>query len=186
MTASICLVGISAGASAMPVTIDFEVGPVDNAPSYTESGVTFTATAPGTLLRVFDLAQSDRSINAGPSPFVPLRADIAGGASMVSILVGDGSPDTDDIFLRAFSALDVQIAEDTFFLSSNGFTNLTVSAANIAYVLIGATSSVGANSIVTDEFTFTREVLEIPESGALAIFGLGLAGLGFARLKRAV
>jgi hypothetical protein len=95
--------------SAQAQTITFEGAPAGNYISYTESGVTFTAVGGGNLTSTtfFNTPNGTKGIiGANLVTLQEIRADIAGGATFVSVDLGDfgAGADSDTIFLQAFDA----------------------------------------------------------------------------------
>ena len=177
------LLALGAAQNANAVLIDFETAPLGDFASYSESGVTFTPVAPGTLLSVLQLSFGRGIVGNAPS-FQPVRADIAGGASLVSVVLGDVSDDTDSLFLNAFDGSDTLIGSDTFFLNGAGTHTLSVALANIAYVIVGSVSTINNSSIMLDSFMFEPARVSVPEPATLSLVALGLLGLGAARRRR--
>ena len=113
------LVCAAAVAAAAPVIVDFDFESFPRGPfvSHTVNGITFSPTTPGETLQNASSPPAGLSNNRGIAPnsgppFTSIRADIAGGTSLVSIDLGDPGGDEDGLFLRAFDA------SDTFFVSA--------------------------------------------------------------------
>ena len=93
--------------------------------------------------------------------------------------------DDDVAALRAFASdgtLIHEVVGSGDGRTANAFHTATINraTADIAYVTAGG---VGGEGAFLDNFSFNR--IDIPEPGTLALFGLGLVGLGFTRLRRA-
>jgi hypothetical protein len=88
--------------------------------------------------------------------------------------------------IRAFDAggalLDSALSAVGSQPGNQAFETLTVSAGDIRRIEID-----GFADVIIDTITFDdpQGVVNVPEPGSLAILGLGLAGLGFARRKKA-
>ena len=165
------------------VTIDFESAPLGIAPSYSENGVLFTA-EDGTGIDIRNFS-GDNGLLSADIPFKPILAQISGGAIFVSAVIGDLSPDQDNIFLRGFDASDVLVAQDTAFLPGAGSTTLSISDPDIDHVIYGSNSTLNGSSVAATIFEFEP----VPEPSALSLFGLSILGLvscGWRRWKRAL
>ncbi len=163
---------------AVTFTIDFSnmPGPGVPLPAYTEQGVTFTATNGDTVQS--HVLVGRLGIIGTTNFFTPsIRADIAGGAQAVSILIGDAGADEDAIFLSAFDSGDVLLDTDSGLIPafSDEFMSLSVTAPNIAYVTFG--NSTTNSDVITDEITITRgESAAVPEPATASISLLAVAG----------
>ncbi len=108
-----------------------------------------------------------------------IRATIAGGASLVSVDLGDYNADADTLFLEAFNSTGASIGFASQLIDANftGMRTLSVSASGIASVVFGARSpALVGSSAYADNFTF--EPSAVPEPSSLAMCGVALAGLG--------
>lgn len=184
-----CLVTVSlvlgAGLAEAGV-IDFESMPVGYLASYTESGVTFTA--PGGV--VFGLVGPNGTKGlVGREPSGPLylhrRADIAGGATSVSVDLGDFDQDPDTLFLEIFDSSNASIGFTDLLIDASfeGMKTLSLSAPDIAYAVFGATDPATlGSSVFADNFTF--EPASIPEPATLSLLGLGAVGMAMRRRRK--
>lgn len=175
------VVAISGFASA-GVVIDFESTPDGDFQSYTESGVTFTATD-GLFLTSTGYGNTPngtRGIASTSFPLATLRADIAGGATMVSVDLGDYDADADTLFLQVYDSANNLVGSTTAFIDDTfvGMVTLSVSANGIAYAIFGATDpALVGSSAYADNFTFEPAVVSsVPEPSTFAL--AGLAGIG--------
>ena len=115
----------------------------------------------------------------------PYRADFSvAGVSMVSVDIGDNNGDADDLNLFAFDAADNPLAFDSVSILDTyiGFKTLTVSAANISYVLFGGTGLDGNNNLYADNFSYETAQVPLPAGGILLL--TALLGLGAAKRRK--
>ena len=100
-----CLGVWIAPARAAPTTVTFEALPDVPFNMYVEGLATFTAVDGGLLKR--DTAPNlTWALRAVTEPYPEMRADIAGGASFVSVDLGDfAGIDTETVFLEIFGAV---------------------------------------------------------------------------------
>lgn len=179
---------IAAAAGAAPAathaaTITFD-GLSGTTSSYTESGVTFTSESGG-LLEFTLTPNTTNGLLTVPNGSRPLtRADIGGGASFVSVDLGDFGADEDVLILQAFSADDVLLDSDTLTLPADvvAMLTLSVTAPDIAYVVMGGEGGAGS-SVYVDNFTFRSLVASVPEPTTALLVALGT--LVLARRRRA-
>jgi hypothetical protein len=175
--------------SAMPVgaaTINFNQPTYFFAvPSYSEQGVTFRST--DTMGTISTQATPNVTYGfvafLGDGNFAPARADIAGGAGMVSIDVGGYAVGfTRDIYLNVYNASNTLVGSTTALIQPGvtGMPTLSVSAPNIAYAIFGGHSYLCYSSFYYDNFTFGAGIpagaVPEPASWALMIAGFALAG----------
>ena len=116
------------------MTIDFSNTPPGYFPSYTESGVTFTAVGGSPKLSSGCCVNPNgtRGLLDDSTPHQEIRADIAGGATSVSVDLGDFNGDADTIFLEIFNALAVSLRFTSILIDSSfeGMLTLTLSDPN--------------------------------------------------------
>jgi len=183
-----CLGVWIAPARAAPTTITFEALPDVPFNMYVEGLATFTAVDGGLLKR--DTAPNlTWALRAVTEPYPEMRADIAGGASSVSVDLGDfAGIDTETVFLEIFSASGTSlgfISEDVP-IDRMGMTTLTLSGPCFAYAVFGARNSSinNGSSVRADNFTFEPctcpPVIPAPAAILLGAVGVGLVG----RLRR--
>jgi hypothetical protein len=186
-----CLAVWIGPAGAAPTTVTFEALPETPFNSYTEGPVTFTAVDGGLLMR--DLAPNGTlALRAVTSPYPEMRADIAGGASFVSVDLGDyANIDSETVFLEIFDAADNSlgfISEDVP-IDRMGMTPLELSGPCFAYAIFGARNSSinNGSSVRADNFTF--ELCPpcpnvIPAPGAILLGTIGTSLVGYLRRRR--
>lgn len=182
LCALVSVVGVLAGPgiAGASVVIDFESAPVGTFLSYTESGVTFTATDGQLIQAPFGPNGTRALLGVDSNPYSTIRADISGGATSVAIDLGDFNADPDTIFLEIYDSSNTLIGSTSAFLDASftGMQTLSLSGSGIAYAIFGSTDpSLNGSSIYADNFAFEPAVASsVPEPSTLAL--AGLAGLG--------
>jgi hypothetical protein len=175
--------------SAMATTIDFDSTATGSYTSLTYGPVTITFLA-GT--GAFDVASAAPGapisgnslisyfLNPGPGSF---QATFAGGASSVSIGVGDYNADEDVAHLRAYDASNNLLASDTYVNPAPTFGGgyLTVSSSTPIARVEWNEDSFFAGAVFWDELTYVGAV---PEPESFALMGLGLGVVAFARRRK--
>ncbi len=171
-----------AGVAQATITIDFEAFPTGPFTSYTESGVTFTASGGGTLLVTAVGPNGTKGLLDSKYPMKELRADIGPGATFVSVDLGDFGSDSDRLFLEVFNAGNMSLGYTDLVIPPEfvGMKTLSLSAPNIAYVIFGAREAVDGSSVYADNFTFNP----IPAPGAILLGGIGVGLVGWLRRRR--
>lgn len=161
----------------------------DTALSFTSSGVTFTA--PGGRLAAYQTPDGSRGVLGQAlvgDDSVPIKAVIAGGASNVSVRLGDFGMDADALFLEAYDASSNLIASTSYDLPANvsGMRSLGVAVSNISYVLFGSKGpGPYGSSVIADDFSFTPANLSaVPEPATWAMLMTGFASTGVAMRRR--
>lgn len=170
------------GSAANATVITFDAGSGSFLTSYVDSGVTFTPADAGT----FSFASAPNGTtgllgDSGPRP--RLRADIAGGATFVSVDLGDFNADADLLFLDIFNASNTLLGHTDLLIDSSfsGMQTLSLSASGIAYAVFGSTApSINGSSVFADNFTFTPATGGVPEPAAWALMLAGFFGMGSA------
>lgn len=165
-------------------------------------GVTFTTTDPAGVIWHGPTGSGSYpySISAGGvcstgenCGYLPIRVDIdsaiTGAFSSVSITGYDGGGDIDTMVMKAFDMSGTQLDEVTItdVYTVPGLTS-TVTATGIAWVtfeVTGTSDTQHTHGLFFDDLCIgSCEPTSAPEPGSLALLGLGLAGLGFARRKK--
>ncbi len=183
------LVITSAAAADGPPIITFDELPVGGfLSSYTSQGVTFTSAGGTELLSVTvpSATFSPGLFEASADLAIPIRADIAGGATSVSVDLVSFFGNANPLYLQAFNTNDAMIGQTIFNAPAdqNAAFTLTVApdespaglAGDIAYVLFGGSDPDAIT--VADNFTYTA--IPAPSGAAL----IALATLGTARRRR--
>ncbi len=180
---NICIVVvifIAANPAMANITIDFEDFPDGPFASHTKSGVTFTASGGGGEIRRGNAPNGTQGIADFTSPTQKeLRADIALGATFVSVDLGDSGIDSDHLFLEIFDASDTSLGFTDLVIpaSFTGMETLSLSASNIAYAVFGARNVSGGSSVLADNFEFTP----LPAPGAILLGSIGVGFVGWLR-----
>lgn len=169
---------------ADPTTITFEALPDVPFDVYTEGLVTFRAVDGGPLKRD-ETPNGTWGLRAVEEPYPEMRADIAGGATSVTVDLGDfANIDSETVFLEIFSASGAPlgfVSEDVP-IDRMGMTRLTLSGPCFAYAVFGARDSSIQNgsSVRADNFTFEPcacpPVIPAPAAILLGTMGAGLVG----------
>ncbi len=170
---------VAANPALANITIDFEDFPDGPFASHTKSGVTFTASGGNGKIHRLGAPNGTESIIEWSTPQKELRADIASGATFVSVDLGDFGIDKDRLFLKIFDASDTLLGSTELEIPATfiGMKTLSLSAPNIAYAVFGASNLSGGSSVHADNFEFTP----IPTPSAII---LGTIGVGFVTLLR--
>lgn len=124
--------------------------------------------------------------NPGEDPF---RLDFAGGASSVSIDVGDFGSDTDFVFLGLFDAMDNLLASTNGTVPDSSSVGITISAStsNAAYALFSDAEPF-AGAVYWDNINWepaTNVEVPVPVSGTSALFALSFAAFAWSKRKKA-
>ncbi len=167
---------------AAPIKIDFNSQSFSNVSSFTTQGVTFSK---GSANLSTERTPNNTAGIRGDS-FVgadPFKAVINGGASLVSVDLGDNGMDIDTIFLSVFDAADNMLGTTSIVCCSiTQMITLSLAFENISYATFGTIGGVFKNSVYADNFTYTPNVSEVPLPAAVWLFASGL--MGFAAIRR--
>lgn len=150
-----------------------------------------------TLARIKVLISSGRwtgnpfeadKVNSG-SGFPTLRADISGGASSVSIDLGDYDSDADGLFLNVYDASNNLLGSASLVTDPSDETMHTLGVGlpfpGIAYAEFGSTvPSVGGSSVYSDNFSWTPAVSAVPEPTLVILLSTMLLAVAFGARKR--
>ncbi|MHC5112226.1 MAG: beta strand repeat-containing protein [Planctomycetota bacterium] len=151
--------GGGGGGGGEPVTVDFN-GQSGSVLSYTEGDVTFTQTDGNTIFFSNSPNATTAGIPQNPGDVDTARADIVGGATSVSVDLGDFNADADRLFLEIFDADDNSLGIVTVDIANSfvGLETLTIDAPDgtvISYAVFGTTGELGLGGIYFDNFTYT-------------------------------
>jgi len=177
-----CLAAWVGPAPAAPTTVTFNTLPDVPFDSYTEGPVTFTAVNGG-LLKGDMSPNGTQALRAVTEPYPEMRADIAGGATYVSVDLGDyANIDSETVFMEIFDAAGKSLgftSEEVPF-DRMGMTPLTLSGPCFAYAIFGARDSSidNGSSVRADNFTYELcpcpDVIPAPGAILLGTIGAGL------------
>lgn len=191
-TIAMAFVGLAGGPGQVraDVVITFESAPSGPFASYTESGVTFTASGGGGQIITTTTPNGTLGLLDDNSPRKELRADIAGGTSFVSVDLGDYDADSDTLFLEVYNSSNTLLGSTTLDipLDFTGMKTLSLSAADIAYAIFGARNAVNGSSVYADNFTYATGTTAVPEPStflSLGATGLILAVAGYRKRRAA-
>ncbi len=167
----------STASVATTITFDSPLS-LSSVSSYTESGVTFTAPDFSTV----GTPNGTQGLLEGSSPRNFFRADIAGGAAMVSVDLGDFNADSDLLFLDVYNSLNISLGHTDLFIDSSfsGMKTLSLSTPGIAYAIFGATDAINGSSVFADNFVFAP----VPEPETYGMMLMGLCMIGFIARRR--
>jgi len=185
---AVSLVLITTSQSVAAITIDFESFPIMGGfiPTYTEQGVTFSASGGGGGLWASEGPNGTLGLLDMCSPKKELRADISLGATSVSVDLGDYNVDSDRIFLEIFDAADNLLGYMDMVISEDfvGMETLSLSAPSISYAVFGARNPGSGSTVYADNFTFEKIPEVIPSPGAIMLGSIGVAVVGLLRRSR--
>ncbi len=173
---------MSATQAVASITIDFESFPAGPFATYTEQGVTFSASGGGGAITTSLTPNGTLGLLDNNTPRKELRADIGPGATFVSVDLGDYDADSDRLFLEIFDVGNNLLGYADLVISANftGMQTLSLSAPNIAYAVFGARDAVNGNSVYADNFAFEP----IPAPGAILLGSIGVGLVSWLRRRR--
>jgi hypothetical protein len=176
IVSSFTVCALAVGAACADV-ITFEAFPSGPFASHTEQGVTFSAVGGGGLIIRTGTPNGTKGLLETHSPRRLLRADIGGGATFVSVDLGDYNADSDRLRLEIFDAANISLGFTSLNLPSSfvGMKTLSLSAPNIAYAIFGADMAVNGSSVYADNFTWepASSAGHMPEPASLSVLALG-------------
>ena len=171
--------------STHAVTVDFNSA-IGSPDGYSDQGVTFTYN--GTGINFFAISPNGTNALTMTRDLDAFwRADIVGGASMVSVDLGDYGEDADQAFLSVFDNTDNLLGTTSLDIGQDisGMFTLSLLSNNISYATFGTTDAFGLGGLYADNFTYNPSVVPIP--AAAWLFGSALLGfVGFSRMKKQV
>ncbi|MGE5295900.1 MAG: hypothetical protein ACM3VT_13830 [Solirubrobacterales bacterium] len=181
----------SSSAQADPTTVTFTALPDTPFSIYTEGLVTFTGVE-GKLLMKDSTPDDAYALRSVDSPYQQMRADISGGASFISVDLGDFPyVDSETIFLRVFNAQGGQLGYTDLAIPADlqHMTTLSLSSDEcIAYAIFGSFGSSNNNgsSVRADNFTFESCVCPsvVPAPGAILLAAMGAGLVGHLRRRK--
>jgi hypothetical protein len=166
------------------ITFDEAGFPAGPFASTTFAGVTFSAAGGGGAIITSPDPNGTLGLLDMNSPHKELVALIAGGATFVSVDLGDFDQDADLVFLQAFDAANNSLAFTSLLIPATftGLETLSITAVGIDHVQFGARDPAGdGNSVYADNFTFTASSVPEPSSLLSGSFAVGLTVFGFRR-----
>lgn len=174
--ASLVLALVSGAASA--TVIDFEelsFGQSISYDHYASQGILFDS---GINWGIYDPSSSSpqKALINNTSFAGDLFGSFTSTVSDLSIKMGDWCCDADTGLLEAYDIDGNLLASDSG--ASNSWFTISVTTSDIASFRVFATGAV-----IYDEISFTAS--EVPTPSVFALLGLGLAGIGFSRKKKA-
>ena len=177
----------AAGSMASAVTQDFEsFSALDDITGTDLGGFSLSAGSDPVMVVGGNYFGTGNFIQTVPFDNInPFRADFSvAGVSTVSVDIGDNNGDADDLYLFAFDAADNALAFDSVSILDTyiGFKTLTVSAADISYVLFGGHGLNDNNNLYADNFTYDTALVPLPAGGILLL--TALLGLGAAKRRK--
>lgn len=168
-------IALAAPLAVQATTLTFDAGGATG--TYSEAGVFFSAVGGTSNIFSYSTPNGTLGLLETSAPKNLMRADITGGASMVSVDLGDFNADPDLLVLRVYSAADVLLGSTSLLIDSSftGMMTLSLSASNIAYAIFGSEApSINGSSVYADNFIFAP--VPEPESYAMLLAGLGIMG----------